>query len=311
MLKKFWMKRMTLFVLAAFCVTLLPSPAFAAGTEQTPLEKLSAVEKILYGMEQTGSLVERTNKLERELFGKPGRDALMSKVDKIYVYVRETSPASPSLVFKLGALEWSLTQSVVKGPVISRLDTLEKTVNGVGAAGSIDLRVSRLMAITFSGGRMQVGQASLNKDTLVKIKTVTLLDSKKNRAGDPVEFEAAEDVYASGMLIIPKGAVGLGKLTKVESAQNFGRDAKMEISFETVEALDMTKVPTLLGEKAKEETKSMAGAAGAGVAGMILLGPIGVVGAAFVHGKNITIPAGTMLFIQTQSDVEVVGLIAK
>jgi hypothetical protein len=44
---------------------------------------------------------------------------------------------------------------------------------------------------------------------------------------------------------------------------------------------------------------------------MILLGPIGLVGAAFVHGKNITIPAGTTLFIQTQADVELVGMIAK
>ena len=44
---------------------------------------------------------------------------------------------------------------------------------------------------------------------------------------------------------------------------------------------------------------------------MILLGPIGVVGAAFVHGKNITIPEGTVLYIQTQNDVELVGMVAK
>ena len=79
----------------------------------------------------------------------------------------------------------------------------------------------------------------------------------------------AEDVYTAGVLVIAKGAVGRGKLAKVDQAQNFGRDAKMEISFETVEALDMTQVATMLGEKAKKETESMALAAGAGVAGMI------------------------------------------
>ena len=73
----------------------------------------------------------------------------------------------------------------------------------------------------------------------------------------------------------------------------------------------MRLVETMLGDKAKKETQSMATAAGAGVAGMILLGPIGVVGAAFVHGKNITVPAGTTLFIQTQADTELIGLIAK
>ena len=304
-------KMLTLFLVAAFCVTMLPPPALAAQLEQTPLEKIGAVEKILYGAEQEGSLVERTNKLERELFGLPGKEALMSKVERIYVYVRDSSAGTPSLIFKMGALEWSLTQSVGKGPLKSRLDTLERTVSGVMGTGSIDSRVSRLMTITFSNARLQTGTVTLPKDSLVKIKLVTPLDSKRNKTGDVVEFEVAEDLYAGGMMVLPKGAPGIGKLTKVEQAQNFGRDAKLEVNFEKVTALDLTLVPTILGEKAKKETESTATAAGAGFAGMILLGPIGVVGAAFVHGKNITVPAGTTLFIQTQADAELTGLIAK
>ena len=304
-------KMLTLFLVAAFCVTMLPPPVLAAQLEQTPLEKIGAVEKILYGAEQEGSLVERTNKLEKDLFGLPGKEALMSKVERIYVYVRDSSASTPSLIFKMGALEWSLTQSVGKGPLKSRLDTLERTVSGVMGTGSIDSRVSRLMTITFSNARLQTGMVTLPKDSLVKIKLVTPLDSKKNKTGDAVEFEVAEDLYAGGMMVLPKGAPGIGKLTKVEQAQNFGRDAKLEVNFEKVTALDLTLVPTVLGEKAKKETESTATAAGAGFAGMILLGPIGVVGAAFVHGKNITVPAGTTLFIQTQADAELTGLIAK
>ena len=48
--------------------------------------------------------------------------------------------------------------------------------------------------------------------------------------------------------------------------------------------------------------KSYAMAAGASVAGMLLLGPIGIIGGAFVKGKNIELPEGTELFIQTQDD---------
>ena len=304
-------KMLTLFVIAAFCVTMLPGPALAAQLEQTPLEKIGAVEKILYGSEQEGSLVERTNKLEKELFGLPGREALMSKVERIYVYVRDSSASTPSLIFKMGALEWSLTQAVAKGALKPRLESLERTVSGVMGTGSIDSRISRLMTITFSNARLQTGLVTLPKDTLVKIKLITPLDSKRNKTGDAVEFEVAEDLYAGGIMVLPKGALGIGKLTKVEQAQNFGRDAKLEVNFEKVTALDLTLVPTVLGEKAKKETESTATAAGAGFAGMILLGPIGVVGAAFVHGKNITVPAGTTLFIQTQADTELTGLIAK
>ena len=304
-------KMLTLLLLAAFCVTMIPAPALAAQLEQTPLEKVGAVEKILYGSEQEGSLIERTNKLERDLYGLPGKEALMAKVERIYTYVRDSSAGNPSLIFKLGALEWSLTQAVGKGPLKPRLETLERTVSGVMGAGSIDSRISRLMAITFPKASLNTGTASLPKDTLIKIKLVTPLDSKKNKTGDVVDFEVAEDLYAGGMLVLPKGAAGAGKLTKVEQAQNFGRDAKLEVNFEKVMALDWTVVPTLLGEKAKKETESVATAAGAGFAGMILLGPIGVVGAAFVHGKNITVPTGTTLFIQTQADTELIGLIAK
>ena len=48
--------------------------------------------------------------------------------------------------------------------------------------------------------------------------------------------------------------------------------------------------------------KSYAIAAGASVAGMLLLGPIGIIGGAFVKGKNIELPEGTELFIQTQDE---------
>ena len=57
--------------------------------------------------------------------------------------------------------------------------------------------------------------------------------------------------------------------------------------------------------------RSLAGAAGASVVGLILLGPIGLVGGVFVHGKNLTVPAGALLYIQTQNDVELVGMVAK
>ena len=304
-------KLLTTFLVMTLCTALIPLPLWAARAEQTPLEKVSAVEIALYGAEQEGSMIERTGKLEKDLFGTSSKEALVAKVDRMYAYVRESTNSSPSMAFKVGALEWSLTQLMGHGPLKSRLESLERTVSGTAGNGSLDSRLNRLLSLTFPASKFQTGSLTLSKDTLVKIKLVTPLDSKKNKVGDPVDFEVVEDVYAAGLLAIPRGARGTGKVAKAEAAQNFGRDAKLEVNFESVEALDMTTVPTLLGDKAKEESKSLAAAAGAGVAGMILLGPIGVVGAAFVHGKNVTVPAGTQLYIQTQNDVELLGLAAK
>ena len=104
-MKRMWNKGLSLLLLLAFCLTLIPAPALANRLEQTPLEKIAVAEQLVYGNEQEGSLIDRTNRLEKELFGLPGRDALMAKVDKIYGYVRESSANSPSLAYKMNALE--------------------------------------------------------------------------------------------------------------------------------------------------------------------------------------------------------------
>ena len=54
--------------------------------------------------------------------------------------------------------------------------------------------------------------------------------------------------------------------------------------------------------------ESMAMAAGASLAGMVLLGPIGIIGGVFIKGKNINLPAGTELYIQTKNETSLYGL---
>ena len=286
-------------------------PVQAAKSDLTSVEKLTAIEQAIYGNEQTGSMLERGQKVEKEIFGLPGKESLVSKIDKIYTYTLETQMNAPSLLLKLNALEWTLNKSVQAGAAKTRIENLEKLVAGVISTGPIDARLGRLLQLATARGKLELNQATLSKDTLVKITIKTALNTKTSKVGDPVDFEAAEDVYASGALVIPKGAVGKGRVAKVEAAQNFGRDAKLEVAFESIQAVDTTVVPTYIGEKAKQETQSMAKAAGAALVGVILLGPIGVVGSAFVHGKNITIPPGTLLYIQTQNDIDLFGVAVK
>lgn len=277
------------------------------GAEITVLDKTTAVEKILYGTEQTGSLVERVAKIEKDMYGVESKDALVAKVDHVYAYVKENSPGYPSFSIKLNAVEWVLTHDIAMQPVKTRIENLEKVMFGSPTQGSFDGRLSKLVKLAYPDGQLDVSGVTVAKDSLIKIKIMTKLDTKQSRPGDAVEFQALEDVYVGGYLVIGKGAPGIGRVTKVEPAKNFGRDAQLEIAFNGIAAMDGTTLETFLGEKAKEETKSLAKAAGATVAGLVILGPIGIVGGAFVHGQDITIPAGTMLYIQTKADTEVYG----
>jgi hypothetical protein len=63
-----------------------------------------------------------------------------------------------------------------------------------------------------------------------------------------------------------------------------------------------------MGEESKQEMKNLAMAAGASLAGIVILGPIGVIGGAFVKGKNIDLPEGTEFYIQTKDNTTMYGV---
>ena len=41
---------------------------------------------------------------------------------------------------------------------------------------------------------------------------------------------------------------------------------------------------------------------------MVILGPIGVIAGAFVHGKNIELPEGTEVYVQTKAETTLYGV---
>lgn len=285
--------------------------AAQADSELTVIEKLAVVEKAIYGATQTGSLTDRITKVEVDVYGSEAKEALMPRVDTLYTHVLETTDQAPSILTKLNAVEWTFTHRVSNTSIKARLENLETIMNGSPVTGAVDSRISKLLKLAYTDGQFEIVAMTVPKDTLVKIKTLSTLNSKQSKVGDTVALGIAEDVTIDGVLVFPQGASGIGKITKVEHSKNFGRDAKLEISFDNVRATDGSTVATLLGDKAKKETKSLVTAAGASVAGMIILGPVGILGGAFVNGKDADIPIGSQLYIQTKDAVEVYGIKVK
>ena len=151
-------------------------------------------------------------------------------------------------------------------------------------------------------------QTLVPANTLIKVALVDPVNTKNTKTGDTVRFKVASDVIVGGKLVFAKGEPGEGTVTKVQQARNFGRNAKLEIDFNKTKSIDGTDVDTFMGEEAKQEMKNLAMAAGASLAGMVILGPIGIIGGAFVNGKNIDLPEGTEFFIQTKADTTLYGV---
>ena len=280
----------------------------AAATPETVQAKLALIETDTYGSEQTGAVMDRLSKLEKDYDGKHRSGSLMARVDAIYAELYKND-SGPSLLARLNAIEWNIDHEVSMKPVESRLSDMELHLLGKTEEGTFNSRIKSLGQASFGAEELPIEKVQVPANTLIKIATVDPVNAKKLKAGDMIRFKVAEDVIVDGDLIFAKGEPGEGKVEKVRQAKNFGRNAEVEIDFYVTKSIDGTEVDTYIGEQAKKEMKQLAMAAGASVASMLLLGPIGIIGGAFVKGRNVDVPAGSELFIQTENEQSLYGVI--
>ena len=292
-------KLFTIFLSAVFLFSSLGT-AFAE-VPNTANGKLDAVEKAVYGEAQTGAIVERIERLEKDYEGKTAKGGMMDRINTLYDTTFDNT-RTPSVLTQLNALEWTISHNVSMDSVQVRVGRMENVINGKNSSGSIKSRIESLSTFAFGSATIPLTQVAVPANTLVKISLVTPINAKNLKAGDVIKYQAAEDVIENDMLLITKGAPGEGVIKKVSQAKNFGRDAEIEIDFKDIEAVDGNAIGMTLGEEAKKSMEQMGMAAGASLAGMFVLGPIGIIGGAFVKGKNINLPEGTELYIQTSSD---------
>ena len=280
----------------------------SAQTPETVQAKLGAVEKDTYGVEQTGALLDRINKLEKDYIGSHRSGSMMARVDALYddVYTNSTTP---SILAQLNAVEWNISHEVSMNSVEKRLADMVMTIDGKTSEGTYKQRISSLSKASFGAVELPLQQVIVPKNTLIKVALVDPVNTKNLKKGDVIRYKVASDVIVDGKLVFAKGEPGDGTVLKVKQARNFGRDAELEIDYKQTKSIDGTYVSTFMGEESKEQMKSMAMAAGASLAGIIILGPIGVIGGAFVKGKNIDLPAGTEFYIQTKADTQLFGVV--
>lgn len=273
--------------------------------------KLMLVEQSVYGQEQTGALLERISRLETDFYGKTSnpQTAISDRINTLYATMFDNS-VRPSAITQMNGIEWFLSRQVSIKSITDRLTTLEAQIYGKPITGTLQKRMNDLAMLAYGNSDVKVPLVSTTVpvDTLIKIKLVTPLNTDVSKVGDKVKFQAAEDVIYNGKLIIAAGAPGEGVVTKVKSARNFGRNGEIDVNFQQIQAFDGTMLETTLGEKAKKEIENLAMAAGASLAGIALLGPVGIVGGIFVNGKDIDLPAGTESYIQTKVDTNIYAI---
>lgn len=300
----------TLLLTCIFCFTMV-IPGFAAELNMSVADKIGAMEKILYGTEQSGSLIQRMDSLEDDVYGAVTSDAILKRVDNMYDYLEGTPEnGEASFATKLNVVEWRMNESMSGGPAKNRIEAQEKMLHGQAQTGALSGRLEELLKLaSYTDGNVPVQQVTLPKDSVFKISFTAEMSTKQSRQGDKVQFKAADNLYVNDVLVLPKGANGVGVIKKVVQPGIFGKDGRIDITFTRIYGVDGTKIPLTVGELAQQKAESIAGAAGAAIGGMVILGPVGIVGGAFVKGNSVTIPAGCETYVQTSEDVSIQGVI--
>jgi len=287
-------------------------PAYGQDQVASPLAKdLENMEQILYGIPKTGSVLIRTENLERDLIGDTLSGTLMERINTLKTFILTGTPEEPSLDFKLKSIRLSLNTADQKtGILTAQLDEFEQLIFGVPSAEPIGVRVDKLYRTVVNPSYSTNFQVTVPAESLVKVSIQANLNSEKNNLGDPVPYVLAEDFIVNDILIAPAGTEGEGWISKIRRKGNFGRSGMIQIDFGSITSLDGTPILLSLGDKSIQENKAFAYAIGTSIVGLVALGPIGAVAGFLINGEPAKVEPGSQLFVETAQELVVSGPIA-
>jgi len=300
-----------LLVIILICTPVLAQFAWTAEvSEATLLEDLSQVEMAIYGITQEKPLIERVEYLEKELVGRTLPGTITNRAKQLKEFIISGTSEDASVIFKVNVSQWILEEKITSEPLIIKIEYLENILFGKISSDVLAMRAESIFGVCFKEGRPQVEEVLIPAETLIPIRFLSTLSSKKNKTGETFNFQIAENVFLDNKLIIPANYEGVGEITKTKKATFLSRPGKLEIEFKTVSALDGTALNLILGEEAEEENNRVYIAVGAGILGLIILSsPVGLVFGALIPGKNVKIEEGTEMFLQVKEDTTVTALV--
>jgi hypothetical protein len=146
----------------------------------------------------------------------------------------------------------------------------------------------------------QAGAPHLEDGTPINVRLSHDLSSATAQTNDRVDFEVVDEIKVGSLVVIPKGSLAWGTVTEAQAKRRMGKAGKLDVSIDSVRLAD--------GEKARlrgvKDTKG-GGHTGAMTGGMVATGIVFFPAAPLfllMHGKDVTIPAGTQLTVYVDGD---------
>lgn len=163
------------------------------------------------------------------------------------------------------------------------------------------IMLSFLLAVSFSTVSYAADSTDANgaklviqKGRILKLELIEALSSQTNRTGDVVHFKVVNDVTVDDTVVIKAGTEALGRILTAHAAKGWGKSGKLDISVETVKAVDDSNIPltATMGE----------GKAWAGAKTIIGVAALGLAFGGGMKGKAVHVPKGTLIDVFVAED---------
>ncbi len=146
-----------------------------------------------------------------------------------------------------------------------------------------------------------VAERTIPAGTTFAVRLLDRISSINSRAGDVFRVEVVEDVVVDGVVAIPVGSVGQGRVTVAQKSGSLGRSGDLGFRFDFVRTFDNVQVAVDWEEAIKNSNKDIT------FLDYCFLG----VFALFKKGDDIAIPADSQFYVTTRRPVNVQGRIYK
>lgn len=271
-------------------------------TDQPAFEMLERIETIVYGNKRDGGLINRLNEVEKTIFGRELPGSLTERQAALMDFLERGTTTQPSVLFKLSVAEWGVSQEIhPTWSLIRRIDAMEGILEGTTQSGGpLVARLERLLMQLLPEG-IYATPFELPSETIVKGILLDTLTVRNVKVGDIIILGLNEQIVVNNMLVAPKGSRVFAHITRVKPPRSFGRSSEIEMEIDGVEVLGPMVVPVNIGDAAKkamEADSAIIGAAGASIAGAVLLGPVGLAGGFLIRGNDRQLKEGTLFYAQ-------------
>ncbi len=296
---------------ALFCMTMCGAVSAASGGDSQERD-IRRMERFIYGSALEGAPGERLKNIEKDLLGRHSRQGVPEKIRNLNSLLFTGTKSAPSLCTKLNYLEWKVFHETRQGKLSDRIAALDTFVIGNATTEPMAFRVEQLIHLSIESGIISLHQVKIPSGTSFRVKLGKKLSSKTSIEGEEVPISLSDDFLMDrNILLIAKGGAGIGEIDKVKHGGRFGRTGYLKLLINEIPAIDGSMVPVKITDVVGSalDKKKIGMAIGASALGYLAMGPVGLVGGAFIKGQDVEVPAGTELVVSTTQDFSITGIL--